>query len=78
MWWGPYFIPRPREWCPSHFTLYEGTLYGRLFIPPRSYGLSWKMQTHEVNFDRGFSNESPYLDQEVWIKALSQMEHRHC
>jgi len=28
----PYFLPRTGQWCPSHFTLYEGVLYSRLFI----------------------------------------------
>lgn len=43
VWHGPYFFPRRGQCCPSHFTLYKGTLYVRLFIPSGSYGLSWKI-----------------------------------
>ena len=27
IWYGPYYVPRPRQWNPSHFMLYGGKLF---------------------------------------------------
>ena len=75
-WWGPCFIPRRREWCPSHFVLYGGVLYCRLFIPPGSYGLSWNLESNEVKFEREFSLGDYYNAEPLWTQALTQIERR--
>ncbi|MCB4756883.1 MAG: hypothetical protein LHV69_07630 [Elusimicrobia bacterium] len=75
-WWGPYFIPRSGQWCPSHFTIYDGTLYCRLFISPGSYGVSWKIGSDVVEFERGFATGDYYNDEHLWSKALAQIERR--
>lgn len=76
IWWGPCFIPRPGEWYPSSFTLYNGALYARLFVAPGSYGLSWKIGSKTVEFEREFSSGRYYNNDELWEKALNQIEYR--
>jgi hypothetical protein len=76
VWWGPYFIPRSRQWYPSHFTLYDGTLYVRLFIGYASYGLSWKVGSNAVEFERGPSGGDYYNDDYLWTQTFVQIERR--
>lgn len=76
VWAGPYYIPRPRQWCPSRFTLFRGTLYASLFIAPAWHGLSWKVGSDEVAFERGLSSGDHRLDESQWAEALAQIERR--
>lgn len=76
VWWGPYFIPRPREWCPSQFILYDGVLYCRLYIQTGSYGLSWEVKTGAVEFEGGSSAGGYHNGEYLWSKALVQIEGR--
>lgn len=75
-WWGPYVLLRRGQWCPSHFTLYRGVLYSRLLIPPGTYGVSWNIGSHEVIFERATVTGDYDNSDELWKKALTQLEHR--
>ncbi|MBI3291942.1 MAG: hypothetical protein HYZ73_03925 [Elusimicrobia bacterium] len=56
--------------------MFDGLLYCRLFIPPGSYGLSWKVGSNNVEFERGSSPGDYYNDEYLWTKALVQIERR--
>ncbi|OHB77794.1 MAG: hypothetical protein A2Z34_12135 [Planctomycetes bacterium RBG_16_59_8] len=75
-WSGPFFISRRGKWHPSHFALYNGTLYCRLFIPPVSYGASWKLGSNDMEFERVFSGGDYGNDANLWKWALPQVERR--
>jgi hypothetical protein len=75
-WQGPYFIPRKGQWCRTHFTLYNGTLYAWLLIPPGSYGLSWEISSAAVTFEREIVTGDYYNNDALWKQALDQIEHR--
>ncbi len=76
VWWGPYFIPRAGPWHPSHFTLYDGTLYARILVDSSAYGLSWKIASAHVEFEHGASSGDYYNNEYFWNKALVQIEQR--
>ena len=73
VWWGPYFIPRAGKWCPTHFTLYDGTLYCRIFIDSAAYGLSWKIGTPHVEFEQG-SSSFEFENQKEVLQALEGID----
>jgi hypothetical protein len=75
-WRGPYFIPRPGLWCPTHFTLYDGTLYARLFVPPAGYDAVWKVGSKEVRFESGSVSGDYQNGEALWEWALAQIERR--
>ncbi|MBI4730377.1 MAG: hypothetical protein HY775_12910 [Acidobacteria bacterium] len=76
VWHGPYYIPRRGRWCPSCFTLYRGTLYVGLFVPPARHGLEWKIGSDEVGIERGSSWGTFTGDEGTWADALAQIERR--
>lgn len=76
-WHGPYFVPRPREWCPSRFVLYRDELYCFIEIGWSAITLIWTVDTDLVAFDGqgGFAlgyDNGP----ELWAEALRQIEAR--
>ncbi|MEW6753827.1 MAG: hypothetical protein AB1505_23030 [Candidatus Latescibacterota bacterium] len=76
VWQGLYYIPRPGTWCPSHFTLYRGTLYVVLHIPPVHCELSWRIGAEDVTLERGPLPGACHLSQSEWGEAIAQLEHR--
>ncbi|MGH7576982.1 MAG: hypothetical protein ACREM1_17870 [Longimicrobiales bacterium] len=76
VWPGPYYIPSPREWCPSRFMLYCGVLYISLFVRFAWHGLSWRIGSDEVEFEQTFSFAGQRLDDAEWAEALAQIERR--
>ncbi|MBI4545758.1 MAG: hypothetical protein HY703_11225 [Gemmatimonadetes bacterium] len=76
VWQGPYYIPRPGKWYPSHFVLYSGTLYASLSIPPVRHDLSWRIGSDVVTFEQGFSMGNYRLGETEWAEALAQIERR--
>lgn len=73
VWHGPYYVPRPREWCSTHFMLYRGKLYASVLIDGSWRDLSWTLATGEVAWDHGQLRD---LHREVWADVLDQVEHR--
>lgn len=74
-WWGPYYIPRRGEWLATRFTLYNGTLYGRIHDSTVGMGLSWHLATGQVERQRGLGTGG-YAEVQEWAKALAQIERR--
>lgn len=75
-WQGPFYIPRRGLWCPSRFTLYRGTLYCQLFIPPGFYNISWSIASHRIEYERqGITGD--YCNNDLlWADALGQIRQR--
>ncbi|MFA5800085.1 MAG: hypothetical protein WC840_03955 [Candidatus Peribacteraceae bacterium] len=42
-WWGPYFIPRARQWHRSRFLLYGGRLFGSIEAGWTTYSSIWNI-----------------------------------
>lgn len=73
-WHGPYFVFRRRLWCPSHFVLYGGRVYGALGIGSAALEISWDAGSGEHRFERGLGGYCEYADPEhVWALAVPQL-----
>ncbi|MEW5982774.1 MAG: hypothetical protein AB1806_10445 [Acidobacteriota bacterium] len=75
-WHGPYFIPRPKEWCLSHFLLYGGRVYGSIQIDWTTLTATWEIDSGEVSYE-GTTSSMEWRDPEhVWQQALPQFVSR--
>jgi len=74
-WWGPYFIPRARQWHRSRFLLYGGRLYGSIEAGWATYSSTWDISSGEIAFEN-VSRHSMWNTQEVWTSALPQLTRR--
>ena len=45
VWYGPFYVPRPRQWHPSHFLLYGGRLFCSLQMGWRDSTVVWDIAT---------------------------------
>ncbi|MBI5576387.1 MAG: hypothetical protein HY896_08490, partial [Deltaproteobacteria bacterium] len=75
VWWGPYFIPKPRQWHRSRFLLYGGRLHGSIEVGWTTYSSTWDISSGEIEFENG-SGYSIWNSQEVWTSALPQLTRR--
>jgi len=76
-WHGPYYIPRPRLWCPSYFLLYGGKVYGTLYVGLFGSQGSWDTESGEFAVDRGMGSFSNVYDPEaLWEQAVPQLARR--
>jgi len=44
-WWGPYFIPRARQWHRSRFLLYRGRIFGSIQAGWTTYSSTWDISS---------------------------------
>jgi hypothetical protein len=72
-WWGPYFIPRPKQWHRSRFTLYGGCLYGSLEIDWTTFPANWSVGSSIVSYQGGTSLATAWESEEIWASALPQL-----
>jgi hypothetical protein len=75
-WWGPYFIPRPRQWHRSRFMLYDGCLYGSLEIDWATCSANWSIHAGVVSYQEGMSFTTAWRPEELWARALPQLTRR--
>ena len=75
-WAGPFFIPRSGLWCPTYFVLYPGSLYSQVSIPPTYYGAVWKVDSQNVEFERGTVTGDYPNDDCFWSWVLEQVDRR--
>jgi hypothetical protein len=76
VWKGRYYIPRRRVWGATHFVLYQRALFASLSIGSGHYGLSWKLESNEWEFE-GNRVVGDYIDGEpLWVDALTQVSRR--
>jgi len=76
-WLGPFFIPRPGQWWPTHFMLYRSELYSTVEIGWSSVTLIWTVDTDEVAFEGEVHFGVRYWNgPELWADVLTQVEHR--
>ena len=71
-WWGPYFIPRARQWHRSRFLLFRGRIYGFLELGWTTHSSTWDISSGEITFE-DTSSYSRWNTQEVWTSALPQL-----
>lgn len=77
VWHGAYYIPRPREWCPSRFMLYRGTLYASLLVEGDRHEVGWQVGSGVVRDASDLRGATVHpQDAALWADALSQIEHR--
>lgn len=75
-WWGPYFVPRPKQWHRSHFMLYEGCLYGSLEMGWTTLSAQWNVKSDEVSFQGEAGSGAAWESEEIWGSALPQVTRR--
>lgn len=77
-WHGPYFIlrslepPRRREWHPTRFLLYDGSLHASLTMGWSAHRLTWRLGTEEVQLEHEGGFES-YNEEWLWRCVLGQV-----
>ena len=47
-WWGPYFIPRARQWHRSRFLLFGGRLFGSIESGWTTYSATWNISSGDL------------------------------
>jgi len=75
-WWGPYFIPRARQWHRSRFLLYGGRLYCSIEAGWTTYSSTWDISSGEVVIERPSSYSMAWETQALWTSALPQLTRR--
>jgi hypothetical protein len=75
-WWGPYFIPRARQWHRSRFLLYGGRLFGSIEAGWTTYPSTWNTSSGEVVIERPSSFSMAWEPQALWTSALPQLTRR--
>jgi hypothetical protein len=75
-WWGPYFIPRARQWHRSRFLLYRGRLFGSIEAGWTTYSSTWNLSSGEVVIERPSSSLMVWEAQALWTSALPQLTTR--
>jgi len=73
VWHGPYYVPRSRQWHPSHFMLYGGKLFCTL-------QMDWKHTSMVWDIAKGRSVEDPSVsgpvEDDIWRKAVPELERK--
>jgi hypothetical protein len=75
-WWGPYFIPRARQWHRSRFLLYGSRLFGSIEAGWTTYSSNWNTSSGEIVFERPLIYSMAWDTQALWMSALPQLTHR--
>jgi hypothetical protein len=75
-WWGPYFIPSPKQWHRSRFALYGGYLYGSIEMGWTTFSANWGIDSGIVSYQRGTSFTAAWESEELWEKAIPQFTRR--
>lgn len=75
-WYGPYFIPRPKEWRPTHFMLYGGHIYASMQLDWSTATADWDIYSDELAY-KGRASSMRWSDPEqLWEEALPQLTRR--
>jgi len=72
-WWGPYFIPRARQWHRSRFLLYGGRLFGWIEAGWTTYPSTWDISSGEVVIERPSNHLMAWEPEALWTSALPQL-----
>jgi hypothetical protein len=75
-WHGPYFIPRPREWRPSHFVLYGGRLYGSIQVDWTPLTATWEIDSGALSHEAHGASPGWDEPERAWQRALPQLVRR--
>ncbi len=75
-WHGPFVIPRPRVWHPSHYMLYGGHLYGAMEIGWSTVNATWKIESDELSFEGRASVTGSGDAEQLWGQAMPQLTRR--
>lgn len=75
-WWGPYFIPRARQWHRSRFLLFGGRLFCSIEAGWTTYPSTWNISSGEVAIEGPSSFSMAWDPQALWTSALPQLTRR--
>ncbi len=73
VWYGPYYVPRPRQWHPSHFLLYGGKLFCTLQMGWEHAAIVWDFKKRKSVFEPPVRCHGA---EEIWEKAIPQLERK--
>ena len=75
-WWGPYFIPRARQWHRSRFRLYGGGFYGSIEAGWTTYSSTLFISSGDVVIENPTSFSMAWEAHDLWTSALPQLTRR--